>query len=405
MQSSYLMKRLMVTALVAASLAAGPASAEKKYGPGANDTEVKVGQTMPYSGPASAYGTIGKANAAYFDKINGEGGVNGRKIKFLTLDDAYAPPRTVEQIRKLVEQEEVLLLFGTLGTPPNSAIHKYVNAKKIPHVFLNTGATKWGDPQNFPWTMGWNLAYQTEAKIYATYLLQKYPNAKIGVLYQNDDYGKDYLKGLKDGLGDKAGKMIVSELSYEVTDPTIDSQIVTLKGSGADTFVNITTPKFAAQAIRKAYDIGWKPMQILNTVSASIAAVLQPAGLEKSLGLVTVNYYKDPNDKQWENDAAIKDYLAFMKKFYPDGNAIDLFNVIGYTQAQALVHLLKQCGDDLSRENVMKQAASLKDIELPMLLPGIKLNTSAQDFNPIEQAQMVKFDGKSWVSFGEILGK
>ena len=405
MQSNYLMKRLMIAALLGASLAAGPASAEKKYGPGASDTEIKVGQTMPYSGPASAYGTIGKANSAYFDKVNAEGGVNGRKIKFLTLDDAYAPPRTVEQTRKLVEQDEVLLLFGTLGTPPNSAIHKYVNAKKVPHVFLNSGATKWGDPQNFPWTLGWNLAYQTEAKIYAKFLLQKNPNAKIGVLYQNDDYGKDYLKGLKDGLGDKAGKMIVSELSYEVTDPTIDSQIVTLQGSGADTFVNITTPKFAAQAIRKAYDIGWKPLQILNNVSASIAAVLQPAGLEKSVGLVSVNYYKDPNDKQWEGDAAVKDYLAFMKKFYPDGNAIDLFNVVGYTQAQALVYLLKQCGDDLSRENIMKQAASLKDVELPMLLPGIKLNTGAQDFNPIEQAQPVRFDGKSWVPFGEILGK
>jgi len=379
--------------------------AEKKYDPGATDTEIKIGSTNPYSGPASAYGTIGRAEAAYFRMINDQGGVNGRKINFISLDDGYSPPRTVEQVRKLVEQEQVLLLAGTLGTPPNSAIHKYVNAKGVPHIFVNTGATKWGDPKNFPWTMGFNINYQAEGHIYAQYILDNKPDAKIAILYQNDDYGKDYVKGLKDGLGDKAAKMIVAEVSYEVTDPTIDSQIVTLKASGADTFYNVTTPKFAAQAIRKVYDMGWKPMHILNNVSNSVGSVLTPAGLDKSSGLISAAYFKDPVDPQWKNDAEFKAYSEWLKKYYPEGDVNDAFNVAGYLIAQGVVHVLKACGDDLSRENVMKQMASIKDLQVPMMLPGIKWNTSASDFYLIESAQLVRFDGKEWVRFGKIIGR
>jgi branched-chain amino acid transport system substrate-binding protein len=382
-----------------------PAQAQKKYGPGVTDTEIKIGSTNPYSGPASAYGTIGRAEAAYFKMINDQGGINGRKINFISLDDGYSPPRTVEQIRRLVEQEQVLLLAGTLGTPPNSAIHKYVNAKGVPHIFVNTGATKWGDPKNFPWTMGFNLNYQAEGHIYAKYILDTKPDAKIAILYQNDDYGKDYVKGIKDGLGDRAAKMIVAEASYEVTDPSIDSQIVSLKASGADTFYNVTTPKFAAQAIRRVYDIGWKPLHILNNVSFSVGSVLTPAGLEKSVGLVTAQYLKDPADPQWKNDAGFKEYAAWFKKYYPEGDIKDGFNVAGYNIAQGVVQVLKMCGDDLSRENVMKQMASIKDLQLPMMLPGIKWNTSAEDFFLIESAQLSRFDGKEWVQFGKILGK
>ena len=379
--------------------------AEKKYGPGASDTEIKVGNTNPYSGPASAYGTIGRSEAAYFKMINEQGGINGRKINFISQDDAYSPPRTVEQVRKLVEEEQVLLLFQTLGTPPNSAIHKYVNAKKIPHIFISSGATKWGDPEHFPWTMGWQPNYQTEAHIYAKYLMQKNPGAKIAVLYQNDDYGKDYLKGLHDGLGNQAEKLIVREASYEVTDPSVDSQIITLQASGADTFFLIATSKFAAQAIRKAYDAGWKPLTFLNNTSTSVAAVLQPAGLDKSVGLITALFYKDPTDPQWENDPGMKDWLAWMKKYYPDGNVADGYNVFGYAAAQTLVQVLKQCKDDLTRENVMRQAANLKDLQIPVLLPGIKINTSPTDFYPIEQVQLARFDGKVWVLFGDLIGR
>lgn len=379
------------------------ASAEKKYGPGASDTEIKIGQTMPYSGPASAYGTIGKSEAAYFQMINERGGINGRKINFISLDDGYSPPRTVEQTRKLVEEEQVLFVFSSLGTPPNTAIHKYMNAKQVPQLFVATGATKWGDPKNFPWTMGWQPTYHLETRIYAKYLLQTKPDAKVGILYQNDDYGKDYYRGFKEGLGDKAASMIVKEVTYEVTDPTVDSQIVDLKGSGADTFINITTPKFAAQAVRKTYDIGWKPLQFLNNVSSSIAAVLTPAGLEKAVDIISTAYMKDVVDPQWKDDAGVKEYLAFMKKYYPDGDPNDYSNVYGYTNAQTLSQTLKQCGDDLTRENVMRQGANLKDLELPMLLPGIKINTNATDFYPIEQEQLVKFNGKRWVRFGAIL--
>ena len=378
------------------------AFAQKKYDPGATDKEIKIGQTMPYSGPASAYGTIGRVEEAYFKKINEEGGVNGRKLVLLSLDDAYSPPKTVEMTRKLVEQDEVLLMFQPLGTAANSAIHKYLNTKKVPQLFVASGATKWGDPQNFPWTIGFNPSYQTEAHIYAKDILKRFPNGKIAVLYQNDDYGKDLLKGLKDGLGAKAN-MIVAEASYEVSDPTVDSQIVSLKGSGADIFVNIATPKFASLAIRKVYDIGWRPTHYLNNVSLSVGSVLTPAGLEKSVGLITVAYLKDATDPSTANDPAMKEYLAFMKKYYPEGNIADSSNVYGYSAAQAMVHILKQCGDNLTRENVMKQAASLKNLQLPLARPGIVMNTSPTDFHPFKALQLQKFDGKQWVVFGDVI--
>ena len=391
------------SAVLALALAATPAAAQKKYDPGASDTEIKIGQTMPYSGPASAYGTIGKAEAAYFKMINEQGGVNGRKINFISLDDAYSPPKTVEMVRRLVEQDEVLLVFQTLGTPSNTAIQKYMNAKKVPQLFVATGATKWNDPAGNPWTMGWQPNYQTETTIYAKHILQTKPNAKIAVLYQNDDYGKDYLKGLKDGLGDKAKSMIVAEASYEVSEPTVDSQVVQLQGSGADVFVNITTPKFAAQAIRKAFDIGWKPVQYLNNVSVGVGSVLTPAGLDKSVGLISTAYLKDPTDSQWASDPGMAKWAEFMKKYYPEGSLIDNTNVYGYTVAQALVQVLRQCGDNLTRENVMKQAASLRDFAPDTMLPGIKMNTGPKDFAPIESVQLARFDGKSWVRFGNVI--
>ena len=397
--------RLLFVLGLIACVTSSAALAEKKYGPGVTDTEIKIGSTNPYSGPASAYGTIGRAESAYFKMINDQGGINGRKINFISLDDAYSPPKTVEQVRRLVEQEEVLFIFQSLGTPSNTAIQKYMNAKKVPQLFVATGATKWGDPQNFPWTMGWQPNYQTEAHLYAKYLLQNKPGARIAVLYQNDDYGKDYLKGFHEGLGKLAEKLIAREVSYEVTDPTVDSQIVTLQASGADTLFIIATPKFAAQAIRKTYDVGWRPLTFLNNVSTSIAAVLEPAGLEKSVGLVTVLYFKDPNDPQWANDPAMKEWQGWMKKYYPDGNVSDGLNVYGYLAAQTLIQTLKQCGDDLTRENVMRQAADMKDLALPMLLPGIKVNTSPTDFYPVDQIQLARFDGKRWVLFGEVLGK
>jgi len=400
-----LVKNLLAcaSAALALALAAAPAAAQKKYDPGASDTEIKIGNTMPYSGPASAYGTIGKAEAAYFKKINDEGGINGRKINFITLDDAYSPPKTVEMVRRLVEQDEVLLVFQPLGTAANTAIHKYMNAKKVPQLFVATGATKWNDPQNFPWTMGWQPNYQTETTIYAKHILQTKPNAKIAVLYQNDDYGKDYLKGLKDGLGDKAKTMIVAEASYETSDPTVDSQVVQLQSSGADVFVNITTPKFAAQAIRKVYDIGWKPVHYLNNVSQSVGSVLTPAGLDKSVGIISANYGKDPTEPEWDNDPQMLEWRAFMKKYYPDGNLTDTFNVYGYSVARTLVQVLKQCGDNLTRENVMKQAANLKNFDTGMSLPGIRINTSPKDFAPIEAVQLERFDGKGWVRFGNVI--
>jgi len=390
-------------ALAVASLSPNVFAQAAKYGPGASATEIKLGQTMPYSGPASAYGTIGKLHQAYFKMINDNGGINGRKVNLISLDDGYSPPKTVEQVRRLIEQDEVLALYQTLGTPSNSAIHKYVNAKKVPHLLLATGATKWGDPKDYPWTIGFNLTYQSEGQIYAKWLLKNKPNAKIGILYQNDDYGKDVLKGVKDGLGAAGAKMIVKEVTYEVTDPTIDSQILTLQSSGADTFIDITTPKFGAQAVRKAYDSGWKPLHILNNVSASIGSVLVPAGVEKAVGAITVAYYKDQNDPQWKDDPAMLEWRAFMGRYYREGDPKDNSNLYGYLTAQVMTQILKQCGNDLTRENVMRQAANLKNLKLPLLLPGMVINTSPNDYFLFDQAQLQRFTGTQWQLFGELI--
>jgi len=379
------------------------ALAQKKYDTGASDTEIKIGNIMPYSGPASAYGVIGKTEEAYFRKINAEGGINGRKINFISYDDAYSPPKTVEQARKLVESDEVLIVFNPLGTPPNSAIQKYLNTKKVPQLFVATGATKWNDPKEFPWTMGWQPNYQSESQIYAKYILKNKPDAKIAVLYQNDDYGKDYLKGFKDGLGAKAASMIVIEESYEVSEPTVDSHIVKMKSTGADVFFNITTPKFAAQAIKKNAEIGWKPHHFLNNVSGSIGAVMKPAGYENGQDIISSQYLKDPTDVQWKNDAGMKAWNEFLDKYYPEANRSDIFVMYAYTVAQGLEHVLRASGDNLTRENVMKQAASIKNLELGGLLPGIKVNTSATDFAPISQVQLMRLKGETWERFGEIL--
>jgi branched-chain amino acid transport system substrate-binding protein len=394
-------KQLLI-ACVALALTS-PAVAQKKYDTGASDTEIRIGNIMPYSGPASAYGTIGKALAAYFNKVNAEGGINGRKITFITYDDGYAPPKTVEQARRLVENDDVLLILNSLGTAHNTAIQKYMNSKKVPQLFVATGATKFGDPKSFPWTMGWQPNYQSEGRIFAAHVLKNHPNGKIGVLFQNDDYGKDYLKGLKDGLGDKAKMMIVAELPYEASDPTVDSQIVSLKASGADIFYNVTTPKFAAQAIKKAAEIGWKPVHLLNSVSASVGAVIRPAGIEHARGILTALYGKDPTDPQWKDDPGVKEWFAFMDKYYPDGDKTSSFPVYGYSVARTMAQVLRQCGDDLTRENVMRQAASLKDFDTGMSLPGILINTSPTDFYPIEQMQMGKFEDETFKPFGPIL--
>lgn len=398
-------KLVPFAALLAAALASPTALAQKKYDPGASDTEIKIGNTNPYSGPASAYGTIGKTIGAYFKMVNEQGGINGRKINWVSYDDGYSPPKTVEMVRKLVEQDNVLLVFQTLGTPPNTAIHKYMNMKKVPQLHVATGATKWDDSKAHPWTMGWQPNYQTEGRIYADFILKEKPNAKIAILYQNDDYGKDYLKGMKDGLGAKAASMIVKEVSYEVTDPTVDSQMVQLQASGADTFFNITTPKFAAQAIRKAFDIGWKPLHFLNNVSASVGSVLTPAGLDKSVGLISTQYIKDPLDSQWANDKAVLDWKAFMAKYYPEGDLKDTSNIYGYTVASTLHQVLKQAGNTLTRDNIMKQAANMKGFRVETFLPGISINTGDTDYAPIQAVQLIKFDGKQWVRFGSIMGK
>jgi branched-chain amino acid transport system substrate-binding protein len=389
-----------VVVLIATS---SSALAQKKYDTGATDTEIKIGNIMPYSGPASSYGVIGKTEEAYFKKINAEGGINGRKISFISYDDGYSPPKTVEQARKLVESDQVLLIFNGLGTPPNSAIQKYMNTMKVPQLFVATGATKWNDPKDFPWTMGWQPSYQSETQIYAKYILKNLPNAKIAVLYQNDDYGKDYLRGLKDGLGDKAASMIVAEQSYETTQPTIDSEIVKLKSSGADVFVNISIPKFAAQAIRKTAEIEWKPLHFLNSVSSSIGATIKPAGFDSAQNIISSAYVKDPTDPQWKDDPGMKTFNAFLDKYYPEANRNDAFVVYGYTVAQTMVYVLKQCGDNLTRENVMTQAANIKGLKLDGLLPGITIKTSATDFAPIQQLQLQKLQGETWHLFGDII--
>jgi branched-chain amino acid transport system substrate-binding protein len=385
-------------------LAATSASAaDKKYDTGATDTEIKIGNIMPYSGPASSYSVIGKTEAAFFNKINAEGGINGRKINFISYDDAYSPPKTVEQARKLVESDEVLLVFNSLGTPPNTAIQKYMNSKKVPQLFVATGATKWNDPKDFPWTMGWQPNYQSESQIYAKYILKNHPNAKIAVLFQNDDYGKDYVKGLKDGLGQKASSMIVAEESYETTEPTIDSHILTLKASGADVFFDVTIPKFAAQAIKKAAEVEWKPTHFLNNVSASISATIKPAGVENAQGIISSQYLKDPTDPQWKDDPDVKGWNAFLDKYYPEANRSDANVMYGYAVAQTMAQVLKQCGDDLTRTNVMKQAASLTDYVARGLLPGVKINTGPTDFAPISQLQLIRFKGETWERFGDVI--
>jgi ABC-type branched-subunit amino acid transport system substrate-binding protein len=395
---------LMAMAAVAAAalMTATAANAEKKYDPGASDTEIKIGNIMPYSGPASSYGVIGKTEAAYFDKVNAEGGINGRKIKFITYDDAYSPPKAIEQARKLVEGDEVLLIFQPLGTPSNSAIQKYMNAKKVPQLFVATGATKWGDPKNFPWTMGWQPNYQSEGRIYAKYILEHFPNGKIAVFWQNDDAGRDQVKGLRDGLGDKAN-MIIADKSYEVSDPSIDSQIVALHDSGADIFFSWAAPKGSAQAIRKVGELGWKPKFFLANVSTSVAGVLKPAGLEFAKDIISTAYLKDPTDPAWKDDPGVKTWREFMDKYYPDGDKTNSNDVYGYAVAQTMVQVLKQCGDELTRENVMKQAASLKNFSSDVMLPGIKVNTGPDDFFPIEQMQLMRFDGEAWRLFGDVI--
>jgi branched-chain amino acid transport system substrate-binding protein len=390
-------------ALAILAVTSSASLAQKKYDVGATDTEIKIGNIMPYSGPASSYSVIGKTEAAYFNKINAEGGIKGRKINFISYDDGYSPPKTVEQARKLVESDEVLLIFNSLGTPPNSAIHKYMNQKKVPQLFVATGATKWNDPKEFPWTMGFQPNYQSEARIYARYILKNKPDAKIAVLYQNDDYGKDYLKGLKDGLGAKAASMIVAEDSYETTEPTIDSHILKLKASGADVFFDVAIPKFAAQAIKKTAEIEWKPMHFLNNVSSSISATIKPAGLDNSQGIISSLYLKDPTDPQFKSDPDIKAWNAFLDKYYPEANRSDANVIYGYAVAQTMVQVLKQCGDNLARANVMKQAASLHDFSVGGLLPGVKINTSPTDFAPISQVQLIRLKGDTWERFGDII--
>jgi branched-chain amino acid transport system substrate-binding protein len=392
---------LLASLLLGISAGANSAAAEKKYDPGASDTEIKIGNIMPYSGPLSAYALIGRTEAAFFKKINDEGGINGRKINFISYDDAFSPPKTVEQARKLVESDEVLLIFQSLGTPTNNAIQKYLDIKRVPQLFVATGATKFGDPKNFPWTMGWQPTYQTEGRIYAKYIVENLPQGRIGILYQNDDSGRDYLKGLKDGLGaDAAKRMIVAEIPYDPAEPTVDSQVVTLKTSGADIFFDEASPKFAAQAIRKAAEIGWKPTLFLASISNSVGSVLKPAGLENSKGLLSSNYIKDPTDPTWKDDPAIKEWAAFMDKYLPDGDKTSTFSVYGYATAQTMAQVLKQCGDELTRENVMKQAANLRNFKLGLLLPGITINTSPTDYFPIEQMQMSRFNGEHGELFG-----
>jgi ABC-type branched-subunit amino acid transport system substrate-binding protein len=390
---------LTTTALTVTMTAA---FAEKKYDPGATDTEIKIGNIMPYSGPASSYGVIGKAEAAYFKMINDQGGINGRKIDFISYDDAYSPPKAIEQARKLVESDEVLLIFQSLGTPSNSAIEKYMNSKKVPQLFVASGATKFGDPKNFPWTMGGQPNYQSEGRIYAKYILEHFPQSKIAVFWQDDDAGKDQVKGLRDGLGDKVG-MIVADKSFEVSDPSIDSQIVALHDSGADIFFSWATPKGSAQAIRKVGELGWKPKFFLANTATTVASVLKPAGLEYSKGIISTAYVKDPTDPRWKDDAGVKNWTAFMDKYYPDGDKANANNAYAYLESQIMVQVLKQCGDNLTRENVMKQAANLKDFTSEMLLPGIKVNTSAEDYYPLEQMQLMRFNGDVWELFGDVV--
>jgi branched-chain amino acid transport system substrate-binding protein len=394
---------LVTATTVAIALSASPASAQKKYDTGATDTEIKVGQTVPFSGPASAYASIGKTQAAYLKMINEQGGINGRKINLIQYDDAYSPPKAVEHVRKLVEGDEVLFTFQIIGTPSNAAVQKYLNAKKVPQLLASTGASRFSDPQNAPWTIAFNPNYQSEARIYAKYILKNHPDAKIGILFQNDDLGRDYVTGLKSGLGDKAATMIVGETSYELSDPTIDSQIVKLKSLGVDLLYDASTPKFAAQAIKKVADLGWKPIHILDINASPVSATLKPAGLDISKDIISTNYGKDPGDPQWKDDAGIKAYFAFMDKYYPEGDKRNTVNTYGYSTAELLVHILRQCGDDLTRENIMRQATGLKNYVGSLALPGMAANTSPTDYRINKQMQMMKFDGERWQLFGPII--
>src|SRR6202051_517525 len=394
---------LFAGAAIAIALSVSPASAQKKDDTGATDTEIKIGQTVPFSGPASAYAGIGKTQAAYLKMINEQGGINGRKLNLIQYDDAYSPPKAVEQVRKLVESDEVLFTFQIIGTPSNAAVQKYLNQKKVPQLFAATGASKFTDPKNFPWTMGFNPNYFVEGRIYGQYILKEYPNAKVGVLYQNDDLGKDYLNGIKSGLGDKAATMIVAEASYEVSEPTIDSQILKLKSAGTDLFFSASTPKFAAQAIKKNFELDWHPVHILDINATSVGATMQPAGLDASKGVISVNYGKDPLDPTWKDDAGGEEYSDFMAKYFPEGDKNSSFNNYGYSTAQLMVHVLKQCGDDLTRENVLKQATNLKNVQLDLALPGIVGNTTPNDNRVNKQLQMMRFNGERWELFGPII--
>ncbi|HVR51109.1 MAG TPA: ABC transporter substrate-binding protein [Pseudorhodoferax sp.] len=400
------LRRFLGTGLaLAVGLAmAGGAQAQKKYDTGASDTEIKIGHIVPYSGPVSAYGTIGKTITAYFAKLNAEGGINGRKVNVLSMDDAYNPSKTVEAARKLVEQDEVLLLFGPLGTSHNLAIQRYMNAKKVPQLFVATGATRFGDPKAFPWTMGWQPTYQAEGQIYAQHILANTPNAKIGILMQNDDFGKDYLKGFMDGLGDKAKTLVIAQMTHEVSDPTVDSQLVSLKAAGADTVFLITTPKFAAQSIRKIADLNWKPTRYLSSVSVSVSSVMKPAGFENATGVISALYLRDASDERWKDTKEVKDYVELLAKYYPGGDPNDSLNVIGYSSAQTLERVLRQAGDELTRANIMKIAANMS-FTLPMLYPGIEVKTAPDDFYPVEKMQPVRFDGTKYVPVGGVLGR
>ena len=399
------MRSIVIAILFACLVVTGHAAAQKRYDSGASDTEIKIGQTAPYSGPMSGFGTIGRAQAAYFDMVNAQGGINGRKIKFISLDDGYNPARTVEHVRRLVEQDRVLLIFNPIGAPTNSAIQKYLNARKVPQLFVGAGDSRFGDFRQFPWTMGFHQTNYAEGKVYATYILEHHPDARIGVLYLNDGYGKELLQGLREGLGIRAKTMLVATESYELQDPTVDSQIASLRTSGANVFVNFALPKAATQAIRRAYDIGWRPVQFLNYASGSVSEVLLAAGAQKSLGIISIDNQKDPTDTQWKNDPGLDAWRAWMQRYYPEGDATDNSNVYAYTVAQLLVHVLKQCGDDLTRANIMRQATDLHDIALPLLLPGVKINTSPTDYYPIEQVRLLRFNGERWEMFGEVIGR
>jgi ABC-type branched-subunit amino acid transport system substrate-binding protein len=406
MTSNAMKSRLLhwaAAAALAVALSVSSVSAQKRYGPGVTDAEIKVGQTLPFSGPVSAYATIGKVQAAYIRMVNDEGGVNGRKINLIQYDEAYSPPKTVEQVHKLVEKDEVLLTFQLIGTPPNAAVQKYLNTREVPQLFVATGASRFNDPKNYPWTIGFNPSYVVEGRIYGRYILRDHPDARIGVLYQNDDIGKDYLEGLKSGLGARASQMIVAKAAYEVSDPAVDSQILKLRDAGATLLFSASTPKQAAQAIRKTFEIGWKPVHILDINATSVGAVMQPAGLEASKGIISTNYGKDPLDPQWKDDPGMKKYFAFMAKYYPEGDKDSNFNSYGYSTAQLLVQVLKLCGDDLTRANVMKQATNLKDVSLDLLLPGIRINTMPDDYGVNKQMQMMRFNGERWELFGPIL--